>query len=113
MRDADDRIIAASKLLRDASENRRARLALRESQNRLAREVAGARTLQAISTQLISEVNQESLFAHIIDAAMLLMDADASGLQMLAPDGKTLTLLGSRNFPPTAVAHWSVVTTNA
>ncbi|HEX5006194.1 MAG TPA: PAS domain S-box protein [Hyphomonadaceae bacterium] len=112
MRDADARIIAASKLLRDAGENRRARIALRESQERLAHEIAGARTLQAISTRLISEVNQEALFAHIVDAAMVLMNADASSIQMLAPDGKTLILLGWRNFHPLSAEFWRHVTTD-
>ena len=111
MRDADPKVIAASKLLRDAGETRRARIALRESQERLAREVAGARTLQAISTRLISEVTQESLFAQILDAAMELMSSDASSIQMLAPDGKTLILLGWRNFHPISAEFWRRVTT--
>lgn len=112
MKDADPRIIAASKLLRDAGEHRRSQLALRESQEQLIREVNGARTLQAISTRLISEVTQDALFAHVLDAAMELMGADAAGLQMLAPDGKSLILLGWKNFPPAAVAHWREVPTD-
>ena len=109
MREADSKTVAASKLLQDAVENTRA---LRESQERLAHEVAGARILQAISTRLISEVTQESLFAQVLDAAMELMGADASGIQMLAADGKSLTLLGWRNFPPAAVAYWREVPTD-
>src|SRR4029450_7101798 len=94
VRDATGTIIGASKILRDVTESRRARAALQESERRLASEVAAARTRQSISTRLISESTQESLFAQIVDAAMELMTSDASSVQMLAPDGESLTLLG-------------------
>ncbi|HEX5008647.1 MAG TPA: PAS domain S-box protein [Hyphomonadaceae bacterium] len=110
MRDADAEIIA---LAQKAAENERSQLALRESEQRLAQEAAGARTLQAISTRLISEVTQESLVEQILDAAMELMGADASRLQMLTADGKSLTLLGWKNFPPAAGACWREVAADA
>jgi PAS domain S-box-containing protein len=113
VRDEDGTNVDASKLLGDAYESRRAQLALRESQERLAHEIAGARTLQAISTRLISEVTQESLFAQLLDAAMELMGADFSSIQLLAPDGKTLILLGWRNFHPASAVHWRQIHTGA
>jgi len=100
IRDAQGSIVGASKILRDITERKRAQAALRDSERRLAHEVAGARTLQLISTRLISELTQESLFAQILDAARELMAADAASVQMLAPDGKTLTLLAWRHFHP-------------
>jgi PAS domain S-box-containing protein len=113
VRDATGAIVGASKILRDVTESLRDRAALRESERRLASEVAAARTLQAISTRLISESTQESLFAQILDAAIELMASDAASLQMLAPDGESLTLLGWKNFHPDSAAFWQRVTAEA
>jgi PAS domain S-box-containing protein len=113
VRDATGTIVGASKILRDVTESRRAREALRESERRLASEAAAARTLQSISTRLMSETTQDSLFAQILDAAMELMASDASSLQMLAPDGESLSLLGWRNLHPDSAAFWQRVTADA
>src|SRR6516164_3713517 len=113
VRDAGGTIIGASKIIRDITESKRSHAALRESEQRLASEVAGARTLQSISTRLISECTQESLFAQILNAAMELMAADAASVQMLAPDGESLTLLGCRNFHADSAAYWQLVSADA
>src|SRR5215475_1671694 len=113
VRDASGTIVGASKTLRDITEAKRIRAALRESERRLASELAGVRTLQSISTRLISELTQEFLFAKILDAAMDLMAADAASIQMLMPDGQSLKLLGWRNFHPESVAFWDQVTVEA
>jgi PAS domain S-box-containing protein len=106
-------IVGASKILRDVTESKRTQAALRASEQRLATETAGARILQSISTRLISESTQESLFAQILDAAIELMAADAGSIQMLAPDLKLLTLLGSKNVHPESAAFWQSVTAEA
>ncbi len=113
VRDAAGTIVGASKILRDVTESRRAGAALRESERQLASEVAAARTLQAISTRLIAESTQGSLFPQILDAAMELMASDAASVQMLTPDGESLTLIGWRNFHPDSAAFWQRVTTGA
>ena len=113
VRGADGAIIGASKILRDVTDSKRAQTALRESEQRLATEIAGARMLQAISTRLISESTRESLFAQILDAAIELMAADAGSIQILAPDLKSLTLLGYKNFHARSAAFWQHVTADA
>ena len=113
VRNGDGAIVGASKILRDITESKRDRAALRESERRLASEVRAARTLQAISTRLISESSQESLFEQIVEAAMELMSSDAASLQMLAPDGQSLTLIGWRNFHVDSAAFWRRVTAEA
>ena len=110
VRNATGAIVGASKTLRDITESKRDRAALRESERRLASEVTAARTLQSISTRLISESTQESLFGQILEAAMELMSSDASSLQMLAPDGESLTLIGWKNFHLDSTAFWQRVT---
>ena len=111
--DAGGSIVGASKILRNITESKRAQVALRDSERRLAHEVAGARTLQSISTRLMSELTQESLFAQILDAAMELMAADAASVQMLAPDKEALILLAWRNFHPHSATFWQHVTAEA
>jgi len=113
VRNATGSIVGASKILRDVTESKRDRAALRESERRLASEVTAARTLQSISTRLISQSSQESLLGQILDAAMELMSADASTLQMLAPDGESLTLIGWKNVHPDSAAFWQRVTADA
>jgi len=113
VRRADGKIIGGSKILRDITESKRAQAALRASEERLAAEIAGARTLQSISTRLISESTQESLFAQILGAAIELMAADAGSIQMLAADAESLTLLGCRQFHPASAAFWRRVTADA
>jgi PAS domain S-box-containing protein len=113
VRDASGAIVGASKILRDVTASKRDRAALQESERRLASEITAARTLQAISTRLISESSQESLSGQILDAAMALMSADAASLQMLAPDGESLTLIGWKNFHPASTAFWVRVTATA
>jgi len=83
--------------------------ALRQSQQRLAREVAGAKTLQSISTRLISESTPESLYEQILGAAIELMASDAASVQILAADHMSLTLLSWTNLHPDSAAFWQRV----
>ena len=87
--------------------------ALRRSERRLTREVADAKTLQSISTRLISESTPESLYDQIIGAAMELMGSDAACLQMLAADNTSLRLLAWTNFHPDCVPFWKRVAVGA
>jgi PAS domain S-box-containing protein len=113
VQDAAGRIIGCSTIARDITAARKAEAALRRSEQQLAREVAGARTLQAISARLISEPTKESLYAQILDAAITLMASDAGSLQILAADQTSLILLLWRNFHPDSAAFWQRVTIDA
>jgi PAS domain S-box-containing protein len=103
--DSRGAIVGASTIARDITEKKQIEAALRESQAQQAREIAGARTLQGISTRLISESTPHSLYNLILDAATELVTADAASVQMLNP-GHTLTLLASKNFHPESAAFW-------
>ena len=61
LRDPAGSIVGCSKIARDITKAKRAESALRQSEQRLAREVAGATTLQSISARLMSESTPESL----------------------------------------------------
>jgi PAS domain S-box-containing protein len=99
-------IVGCSKIARDITDAKQVETALRDSEQRLAREVAGATTLQAISARLMSESTPESLYTQILDAAMELMASDAASVQMLAADHASLTLLAWKNFHPDSAVFW-------
>ena len=113
VRDSAGRMIGCSKIARDISETKQTEAALRQSEQRLAREVAGAKTLQSISTRLISESTPDSLYAQIVGAAIELMASDAASVQMLAADQASLRLLAWRNFHPDSAVFWQDVTLDA
>ena len=113
LRDPAGRIVGCSKIARDITEAKQAEAALRQSERRLAHEVAGAKTLQSISTRLISESTPESLYAQILGAAIELMASDAASVQMLAADQTSLRLLAWRNFHPDSAAVWQRVVVGA
>jgi PAS domain S-box-containing protein len=113
MRDPAGRIVGCSKIARDITKAKQAEAALRHSEQRLAREVACAKTLQSISTRLISESTPESLYAQILGAAMELMASDGASLQMLAADQASLRLLAWRNLHPDSAVFWQRVEVGA
>ena len=106
LRDAAGRIIGCSKIARDCTRAKRAAVNLRRSEQRLTREVAGAKTLQSISTRLISESKPGTLYDQVLGAAMELMASDAACLQMLAAEDTSLRLLAWTNFHPDCVPFW-------
>ena len=112
LRDAAGMIVGSSKIARDITRTKQAEAALRRSEQQLARELARAKTLQSISTRLISESTPESLYAQILGAATELMASDAASVQMLAAD-QTLRLLAWRNFHPDSAAFWQRVEVGA
>ena len=113
LRDPAGRIIGCSKIARDITKAKQAAVALRQSEQRLTREVAGAKTLQSVSTRLISESTPESLYDQIVGAAMELMASDGASVQMLAADDTSLKLLAWTNFHPDSAAFWQRVEVGA
>jgi PAS domain S-box-containing protein len=113
LRDAAGKIIGCSKIARDITKAKQAEAALRQSEQRLTREVAGAKTLQSISTRLISESTPESLYDQILGAAMELMASDGASVQMLAADHTSLKLLAWTSFHPDSAAFWQQVEVGA
>jgi len=113
LRDPAGRIVGCSKIARDITKAKQAEAALRHSQQRLTREIEGIKTLQSISTRLISESTPESLYAQILGAAMELMSSAAASVQMLASDHASLRLLAWKNFHPDSAAFWQRVEADA
>ncbi|MGG6293349.1 PAS domain S-box protein [Leptolyngbya sp. AN02str] len=90
-------------------ERARAEAALRDSEARLSLELADAKRLQHISTQLMQEDDVNQLYEQILDAAIALMHADMGSLQSLDPERGALHLMHSRGFHPDSAAYWEWV----
>jgi PAS domain S-box-containing protein len=65
--------------------------------------------LQRISTLLIREGNNGSLYEHVLDAAIDLMSGDMGTMQVFHPERGELRLLADRGFDRESAAHWEWV----
>jgi PAS domain S-box-containing protein len=83
--------------------------ALRQKEARLALELASAKRLHEISTELIDEESAAGLYDKILDAAVALTQSDMASMQMLDPARGALRLLAWRGFDPVAAAFWEWV----
>ena len=112
IKDAQGRVVGASKIARDVTERKLGEKALRVSEAQLQTELTDTKLLQGISAQLVQEENVESLYEKILDAAVSIMRSDFASLQMLFPErgaGGELRLLAFRGFSPQAAAFWEWV----
>lgn len=73
------------------------------------RELEAERRLQEISTRLIGQDDEESLYQEILDAAVVIMDSDAASVQRLESSNGKLRLLGCRGFHSDSAAFWEWV----
>lgn len=116
LRSDDEEIYAVLVLSYDISdrklaekERKQVESALRESEARLATELADAKQLQLISSQLVQKENIDVLYEQILEAAIALMRSEMGSMQMLHPDNNELQLLISKGFDPTSAAFWQWV----
>ena len=83
--------------------------ALRESEERLAAELADARRLQETSTRLIGESSPDTLYEDLLGAAMAVMHAGFGSMQLYHPDRNMLELIAWKGFHPESAAFWEWV----
>jgi signal transduction histidine kinase/CheY-like chemotaxis protein len=89
-----------------------AKEAHRQSEQMLAMELDAAQRLQHVATELINVHGTEALYEQILDAAMAILHADFSSIQMFYPERGTsgeLRLLGHRGFSAEAAKRWEWV----
>lgn len=101
LREMNDALLVSSVHQHELIEQaQRAEVALRDSEERLALELAATQRLQEISTQLIREENVEALHAEILDAAVAIMHSDMASIQVLDRAKDALRMLAWRGFGP-------------
>jgi PAS domain S-box-containing protein len=88
-------------------------LALSEDDFEMRRHADVTLRLQCISTMLIHEGNNGSLYEHVLDAAIDLMSADMGSMQVFHPERGELRLLAERGFNPGSAAQWEWVRPNS
>jgi GAF domain-containing protein len=93
----------------EAEERVRVEAALRESESKLAIELADTQILQRLSSILIQEDNIDTLYDQILEAARALMRSDFASLQRLVPERNALLLLAQKGFAPQSAAFWKWV----
>jgi signal transduction histidine kinase/ActR/RegA family two-component response regulator len=74
--------------------------ALRESEERLAAELAATKALQEISIKMIQEGDVKALYEQILDAAMAVMRSSMASIQILDEGQDALRMLAYRGFDP-------------
>ncbi len=93
-------------------ERKKVEEALRESEARLAAELADTKLLQEISAQLIEPGDEDALYAKLVDAVATLMRSDFATMQMLDPERGPhgeLRLLASRGLTEEGKKVWEWV----
>ncbi|CAH2604106.1 PAS domain S-box protein [Rhodovastum atsumiense] len=93
----------------DIHERKIAEAALRESETRLAADLAAMQTLQSVSTDLVGMREPEALYSRIVEAATVLMRSDAASIQELHAETNRLKLMACRGFHPESATHWEWV----
>jgi signal transduction histidine kinase/ActR/RegA family two-component response regulator len=74
--------------------------ALRESEERLAAELAATEALQEISIKMIQEGDVKALYEQILDAAIAVMRSNMASIQILDEGQDALRILAFRGFDP-------------
>ncbi|HEY6339885.1 MAG TPA: PAS domain S-box protein [Bryobacteraceae bacterium] len=98
VRDANGRIIGASKIARDISGQKRADRAIQALNAQLATDLAAMKRLQRISTRMMEAKNVPRLLDEILAAGIEITGADMGNIQLLE-DG-VLKIAAQRGFEP-------------
>jgi PAS domain S-box-containing protein len=95
--------------VRAVVERSRTEAALRESEAKLAIELADTKELHRISSSLIANDNIDALYNQVLEAARALMRSDIASIQKLAGEGDELLLLAHHGFVPESAKFWQRV----
>jgi len=85
----------------------------RMTQMRIESELADSRLLQDISTELITEKDEQGFRERLLDAAISIMHSDCASMQVVKEDGSGgtyLDLIAHRGFAQEAIDRWQSVT---
>jgi PAS domain S-box-containing protein len=110
LRDAHRKVIGLRVVSLDITDSKRNEAARRESEARLAMDLADTRVLQAAGAAMIDDSRGEDAEQAILSAAVAIMRSDAASIQMLDPATDQLVLLGHRGFHPDSARFWQRVT---
>ncbi|PRY51551.1 PAS domain S-box-containing protein [Arcticibacter pallidicorallinus] len=87
----------------------RAEEALRESESRLAQDLADAKLLQQFSNDVIHLDELDEIYELLLHTAADLMQSDFASVQLYSEPTETLSLVAHKNFHPESVTFWTFV----
>jgi signal transduction histidine kinase/ActR/RegA family two-component response regulator len=99
----------ASALDRQSLARERAEQRLRHSRRQLQIDLADSQLLQSVSAEIIHEGDEQSLYDTIIEAAIIIMQAQRASMQIFDPESRELRLLNARGFDEQAVNLWKSI----
>jgi PAS domain S-box-containing protein len=105
IRDSSGRIIAASKVARDISPQKKAQQALLALKDELATQLADLRRLHDLSTRLSSTLDLQTILDETLQTAAAIDECDKALLSLCDEDGKFLKLVASLGFGPKFLAQ--------
>ena len=100
VRDAGGLITGIATVISDVNAKKRAETALRESEQALAADLAGASLLCDLSARLVTEESLATIHEEILAAAITLTQADAGTVQIYDPETRSLVLLAANGLAP-------------
>ena len=106
VRDTNRRITGIATVISDIDARKRAETALRDSEQALAADLAGASLLRGLSERLGTEEDLATIHEEILSAAIAITQADAGTIQIYEPDSCSLILLVTRGFDRGMTDHF-------
>jgi signal transduction histidine kinase/ActR/RegA family two-component response regulator len=101
LREMNEALLVSSVRQHELTEQaEQAAAALRESEERLAAELAATKALQEISIKMIQEGDVKALYEQILDAAIAVMLSNMASIQILDEGQDALRMLAFRGFGP-------------
>jgi PAS domain S-box-containing protein len=98
IRDGNGKIVAASAVVREIGDRKRAEHALRDSERRAADDLASMIRLQQVIMQLVTSGKPTALLLEILDTAIANTVADMGNIQLMDPVSGSLNIVASRGF---------------
>ncbi len=116
LHDAQDRIFGVAGISTDITERKQkadalsgSRKQLSELSESLAAEVDALSIFHKINTRFIKEDDAQLVYADIMDAAILLTDADCGNMQIVADDGNTLEIVAHKGYSDEFIRRYQTI----